>query len=170
MGGGRRQRGAHAPRAHPLLQHKSLHTVSGFYIARLTPLYRFGSRGSRFARAQNSEWRARRKRRGRPLPTEDHCTAYAIALVWVGGGRRLEGEAWRTEKLDSDVRPTPVTPTVAPLNTYTFLKSRLGRLAGRCANRKRRGGRMLLLCRRSTLSLSLYFTFPTSVTLFPLFL
>ena len=98
--------------------------MSGFYIARLTPLYRFGSRGSRFARAQNSEWRARRKRRGRPLPTEDHCTAYAIALVWVGGGRRLEGEAWRTEKLDSDVRPTPVTPTVAPLNTYTFLKRR----------------------------------------------
>jgi hypothetical protein len=25
--------------------------------------------------------------------------------------------------LDSDVCPTPVTRTVAPLNTYTFLKS-----------------------------------------------
>jgi hypothetical protein len=63
---------------------KSLHTVCGFYIARLTPLYRIGSRGSRFAHAQNSEWRARRKRRGRPLQTVRHCTAYAIALVWRG--------------------------------------------------------------------------------------
>ena len=57
-------------------------------IARLTRLYRFGSRGSRFAHAQNSEWRERRTRRGSAVTRCACAIARLTPLHWFGGGRR----------------------------------------------------------------------------------